>query len=172
MAKLGEVFGVSARPILSYVERDEVNARFREALSSDKQIIVYGSSKQGKTALVSKYLPYEKNLLVSLTPKTSVLDIYQTVLSSSGIRITTGTTEKRSTETSIGFSAKVKALIPLFGSGEAGTDASVNAGSGTEQKTQQSCHQGPFRLADGQSGFYFLIPGHKSSVIINILTNN
>jgi len=137
MAKLGEVFGVSARPIRSYVERDEVDTRFREALNSDKQIIVYGSSKQGKTALVSKYLPYEKNLLVSLTPKTSVLDIYQTVLSSSGIRITTGTTEKRSTETNIGFSAKVKALIPLFGSGEAGTDGGVKAGSGTEQKYEE-----------------------------------
>jgi hypothetical protein len=82
MAKLSEVFGVSAKPILSYIERDEVDTRFSEALNSDKQIIVYGSSKQGKTALVSKYLPYQKNLLVSLTPKTSVLDIYQTILSS------------------------------------------------------------------------------------------
>lgn len=137
MAKLVEVFGVSARPILSYVERNEVDARFREALNSDKQIIVYGSSKQGKTALVSKYLPYDKNLLVSLTPKTSVLDIYHTVLSSSGIRITTETTEKRSTETNIGFSAKVKALIPLFGSGEAGTEGGVTAGSGREQKYEE-----------------------------------
>jgi hypothetical protein len=71
MAKLEEVFGVSAKPIRSYVERNDVDTRFREALESDKQIIVYGSSKQGKTALVSKYLPYDKNLPVSLTPKTS-----------------------------------------------------------------------------------------------------
>jgi hypothetical protein len=71
MPKLEEVFGVSAKPIRSYVERNEVDSRFREALESDKQIIVYGSSKQGKTALVSKYLPYEKNLLVSLTPKSA-----------------------------------------------------------------------------------------------------
>jgi hypothetical protein len=58
MAQLHEVFGVSATPILSYIERVEVDSRFREALQSDKQIIVYGSSKQGKTALVSKFLPY------------------------------------------------------------------------------------------------------------------
>lgn len=72
MALLSEVFGVSSKPILSYVERDDVDTRFREGLASDKQIIVYGSSKQGKTALVSKYLPYKENILVRLTPKTTV----------------------------------------------------------------------------------------------------
>ena len=121
MAHLTEVFGVSAKPILSYVERDEVDTRFQEALGSDKQIVVYGSSKQGKTALVSKYLPYEKNLLVSLTPKTTVLDMYQTVLADAGIRIIAETTERRSSEASTSFSAKVRAVIPIFGSGEIGT---------------------------------------------------
>jgi hypothetical protein len=137
MPKLEEVFGVSAKPIRSYVERNEVDTRFREALESDKQIIVYGSSKQGKTALVSKYLPYEKNLLVSLTPKTTVVDIYHTVLAAEGIRLATETTEKRTTDTSLGFSAKVKAMIPIFGSGEAGTQGEVNAGSEKERKFEE-----------------------------------
>jgi hypothetical protein len=137
MAYLAEVFGVSAKPIRSYVERDEVDTRFQEALASDKQIVVYGSSKQGKTALVSKYLPYEKNLLVSLTPKTSVLDMYHTVLADAGIRITAGTTEKRSTEANAGFSAKVRAAIPIFGSGEVASTAGLKAGSGTEAKYEE-----------------------------------
>jgi hypothetical protein len=137
MAKLEEVFGVSAKPVLSYVERDDVDTRFQEALKSDKQIIVYGSSKQGKTALVSKYLPYEKHLLVSLTPKTTVLDIYQTILSNAGIRITSGASEKRSSEASVGFSAKVKAWIPILGSGEAGTQGNVKAGSESAQEFKE-----------------------------------
>lgn len=137
VAKLEEVFGVSAKPIRSYVERDEVDTRFREALKSDKQIIVYGSSKQGKTALVSKYLPYEKNLLVSLTPKTSVLDIYHTVLSSADIRIKSGATEKQSSETNLSFSAKVKAMVPIFGSGEVGTEGGLKSGSGAEQEYEE-----------------------------------
>ena len=58
MARLDEVFGVSSKPVLSYVERPDVDTRFVEAISSDKEVIVYGSSKQGKTALVSKHLPY------------------------------------------------------------------------------------------------------------------
>ena len=98
MATLEEVFGVSARPILSYVERDEVDSRFRDALGSDKQVIVYGSSKQGKTALVSKHLPYAGHILVSLTPKTQVLDIYHTILSNAGVRILTGSADKTSRE--------------------------------------------------------------------------
>lgn len=137
MALLGEVFGVSSKPVLSYVERDDVDTRFREAIKSDKQIVVYGSSKQGKTALVSKYLPYENNLLVSLTPKTTVLDMYQTILSSAGIRIRSGATEKRSIETSVGFSAKVKAIIPLFGSGEVGSKGGVKGGSDDEQRYEE-----------------------------------
>jgi hypothetical protein len=136
MALLSEVFGVSSKPILSYVEREDVDTRFREALASDKQVIVYGSSKQGKTALVSKYLPYKENILVSLTPKTTVLDIYQTILSTSGIRLKGGSTQKSSTETSIGFSAKVKAMIPIFG-GEVGSKGEVKAGSDQEEDFEE-----------------------------------
>ena len=106
-------------------------------MKSDKQVIVYGSSKQGKTALVSKYLPYEKNFLVSLTPKTTVLDIYQTILSNAGIRIKSGVTERQATETNIGFSAKVKAMVPIFGSGEAGTRGGMKAGSGSDQQYEE-----------------------------------
>lgn len=137
MAKLEEVFGVSAKPIQSYVERDEVDSRFRDAIDSDKQIVVYGSSKQGKTALVSKYLPYEKNLLVSLTPRTDILDIYQTVLHKAGIKLSAGATEKKSTEASMGLGAKVKAMIPLFGGGEVSTKAEIKAGSGEEIKYEE-----------------------------------
>jgi hypothetical protein len=137
MAKLEEVFGVSSKAIASYIEREEVDSRFRRALESDKQIIVYGSSKQGKTALVSKYLPYEKNILVSLTPKSTVLDIYHTILSSAGVRITAGAIEQRSTESSVGIGARVKALVPLFGGGEAETKGETKAGSRSEQKYEE-----------------------------------
>jgi hypothetical protein len=137
MAKLEEVFGVSAKPVQSYVERDEVDTRFREALASDKQVIVYGSSKQGKTALVSKHLPYEKHILVSLTPKTNVLDIYQTILSKGGVRIVAGAIEKNSSESNVSLGTKVKAQLPLFGGAEASAQGGVKAGSGAETKYEE-----------------------------------
>jgi len=132
MPRLEDVFGVSAKPVKSYVERPDVDTRFTDAIASDKEIIVYGSSKQGKTALVSKHLPYDQHILVSLTPRTSVLDMYQIILAKAGVRIATGSTDKRSTETAVGFSSKVKAIIPLFGGGEVGATGDVKAGSAKE----------------------------------------
>jgi hypothetical protein len=137
MARLDEVFGVSSKPVLSYVERHDVDTRFVEAISSDKEIIVYGSSKQGKTALVSKHLPYDQHFLVSLTPKASVLDIYQSILSKAGVRVTTSVTDRRSTESTISIGTKVKAILPLFGAGEASADGGLKAGSGAEMRSEE-----------------------------------
>src|SRR5690606_272493 len=118
MAKLEEVFGVTSKPIMSYVEREQVDTAFVDALDSGKQIIVYGSSKQGKTALVSKHLPYSDNLLVSLTPKTQLLDIYQTLLNKAGVRLVSSTTEKSGSEVTGGVVGRLRAIIPLFGHSE------------------------------------------------------
>lgn len=137
MPKLEDVFGVSSQQVLSYVERDHVDNRFQDALTSTKQIIVYGSSKQGKTALVSKHLPYDKNILVSLTPKTQLVDVYQTILSKAGVKVITSIVEKKNTESNVGISAKFRALIPLFASGEAEVTGSTKAGSGDEVKYEE-----------------------------------
>ena len=94
---LEEVFGISKNQVESYHERLEVDGLFQDALKSDKQIIVYGSSKQGKTALVDKHVPYKDNIVVSLSPIMSVRDIYRSILNSLGVVITS-TTESTSTQ--------------------------------------------------------------------------
>lgn len=137
MAILEDVFGVTSKPVLSYVERADVDVSFRAALNSHKQIIVYGSSKQGKTALVSKHLPYSSNLLVSLTPKTSLLDVYQTILSQAGVRLTSSTVSRNATESSAFVTTKFKALIPFFGEAAAEAGGSTKAGSGQETKYEE-----------------------------------
>ena len=137
VAKLDEVFGVTSKPVLSYVERADVDVSFREALNSHKQIIVYGSSKQGKTALVSKHLPYVNNLLVSLTPKTSLLDVYQTILFNAGVQLVSSTVDKNSTESGISIGTKFKAMIPFFGEAAAEAGGSTKAGSGQEVKYEE-----------------------------------
>lgn len=142
MAKLEEVFGVTSNQVLSYLERTQVDDTFREALNANKQIIVYGSSKQGKTALVSKHLKYEDNLLVSLTPKTRLIDIYQVILSKAGIKLVAGTTERSSTEQSLSIGAKFKAMIPVFGGASASTTGKTTAGSGEGAGICPSCGQG------------------------------
>ena len=132
MTALDEVFGVTSRPIHSYVERAQVDDSFREALGANKQIIVYGSSKQGKTALVSKHLPYDDNILVSLTPKFQLIDVYQSILTQAGVKIIASTTEKSGTEQKLSVGLKLKAMIPVFGGGEAKTEGTTAASSGKD----------------------------------------
>ena len=95
--------------------------RFIEAPKADKQIVVYGSSKQGKTALVQPYLPYDKNVVVRLTPKTQIADIYASVFRQVGVEIKEGKSTSSGRETSAGVKVGFKAIIPIFGGAEAET---------------------------------------------------
>lgn len=134
---LEEVFGVRAEPVLSYVQRPAVDDRFVAGLKSDKQVVVYGASKQGKTSLVAKHLPYAENVVVQVGPKTEVVDIYSSVLRQLGIKIISESGESLQHEASLSFGAKVKALIPLFGSGEASTNGLVKGGTGETTKYEE-----------------------------------
>jgi hypothetical protein len=127
---LQEVFGVSKQRVLSYLEREAVDGFFIKALGTDKHIIVYGSSKQGKTSLVDKHLPYESNVLVSCTPKYEPTDIYKSILRSEKIQLETGSEESTGTASTLSVSTKFKAILPLFGSGEAGVEGETGAESG------------------------------------------
>lgn len=127
--KLEEVFGVRAKPVLSYIQRPDVDDRFVEGLKTDKQIVVYGASKQGKTSLVAKHLPYESNIVVSITPKTQLTDIYSSILRQVGVQVVSTVSESNERESSVGFGAKFKAFIPIFGGAEASTDGQVKAGN-------------------------------------------
>jgi hypothetical protein len=128
--KLEEVFGVSNKRVLSYLEREAVDGFFLKAVKSDKQIIVYGSSKQGKTSLVDKHVPYESNVVVSCTPKFEATDIYKSILRREGIEIETSSESSSGSSSKLGISTKFKALIPFFGSGEAGAKGEVSGESG------------------------------------------
>lgn len=141
MPLLEEVFGVSSKPVLSYLSRTAVDDRFLEALKSDKQIVVYGSSKQGKTALVSKYVPYDDNVVVRLTPKTDMVDLYGAILRGFGVRIKKASAEKSEEGSSATLGTKLKALIPVFSS-------EVSASGSQTEKTseEESYDELPFNL--------------------------
>lgn len=143
MANLEQVFGVSAEQVLSYISRPQVDNRFIEAIKSKKQVVVYGASKQGKTALVSKYLPYGQHLPVSVTPKTEIVDIYSSILRQLNVKILSSQTDSTAREMHATIGLKVKALIPLLGSGE--TKAEGGAKSKVEGETQYE--EVPFNLA-------------------------
>lgn len=134
-----QVFGVSKDPVLSYVEREEVDGLFVEAIKTDKQIIVYGASKQGKTSLVGKHISYKENVVVSLTPKFSLIDIYKSILSSLGVEIITNTTVSSSSELGTNLSAKIKAVLPVFSS-------QISSEISSSNSTKQECDKKQIEL--------------------------
>ncbi len=113
-----DVFGVSGKQVASYVERVHVDDKFKDALRTDKQIIVYGSSKQGKTALVKKYIPYEDNILISLSPKTTLKDIYQSILRKSGVVLKTSYTEGTGDTTKVKSKASIQGAVAMVMKGK------------------------------------------------------
>ncbi|MGC1149348.1 hypothetical protein WKH63_18450 [Pantoea agglomerans] len=113
MLKIEDVFGVSGKQVESYIERNHVDEKFKDALSTDKQIIVYGASKQGKTALVKKHVNYDDNILISLSPKSSLKDIYQAILRKSDVLLKTSYSEGSGDKTKISGKAFIQSAVAL-----------------------------------------------------------
>lgn len=139
---LQDVFGVSSSQVLSYVERNDIDDKFKQALSTDKQIVVYGASKQGKTSLVSRYLPYEQHIVIRLTPKMTIQDLYHNILRQANVKIEATYKDTASGSTEISGGLKFRALIPIFGGAEASAAAKVTGNNGAETSYEEI----PFNL--------------------------
>ena len=129
MTNLEDVFGVSGKQVGSYVEREHVDDRFKDALKTDKQIIVYGSSKQGKTALVKKYIDYDSNILISLSPRTTLKDIYQSILRKSGVTLKTSYSEGTGDSTRVNSRASIQGAVALVLKGKVDVGIEKNRNS-------------------------------------------
>jgi hypothetical protein len=162
---LDNVFGVSSKLVLSYVERQDVDNRFTAALKSNKQIVVYGSSKQGKTALVSKHSPLYQSISVSLSPKTELIDIYSSILRQANIRVETKQVETIGREAALGVGAKFKAFIPMLGIGEGSANTNLKSTVNKDREYEEI----PFNLALPQDVSEIL---KKAKVNKNIILEN
>ena len=114
MCELLEVFGVSNDLIKSYIEREKVDGEFQRALNLGKQIIVYGSSKQGKTSLIKKHLEENKIIQIECSPTMQIIDIYSSILRQSKAQIIKEYCEETSEGNKINPSIKAKIKIPLI----------------------------------------------------------
>lgn len=147
MTELTKIFGVTVDPVLSYIVRENIDSLFTSAIKDGKKhVVVYGASKQGKTALASRYVPYNDNIVVRLTPNTNVEDIYSSILRQSGVEIETGKMEEKGSELSATLGIKARATIWFFGEGE----ANASGGIKSSDKSQKTSKTVPFNLAVAQ----------------------
>lgn len=132
--KTTDVFGVSNEQVESYIERAEVDAKFIDGLARNKHIIVFGASKQGKTALTNKHLKESQFIRVNCAPQTATIDIYKSILRQLDVDFEEDRTEKRTSELDAKISLKARVKIPFLGGGEAGAEAGGKDISGKEIK--------------------------------------
>lgn len=121
---VSRVYGVSNSFIDSYVSRKNIDEKFEDGLLSGKHIIIYGSSKQGKTSLIKNNFPEDKSKIIECSPKTQVIDIYKSLIRQLNVEIEESHTLQKGKELNGKVGLKAKLKIPFFGSSEASIEAS------------------------------------------------
>jgi hypothetical protein len=162
-AKTEEVFGIRAKLVRSYVERTNVDQRFVEALRSDHHVVVYGSSKQGKTSLRQKHLRESECVIVRCSPRMTILTLYQSVLRQCGARIQTIETQTFAAGGAAKVSAGFRAIIPWVGGIDGGAEASASA----SRQQALSTEYVSYNLDDAQSIAELLLQlGNKKWIVL------
>ncbi len=140
-----DVFGVKREPILSYIKRDNVDGEFYEALETDKHIIIYGASKQGKSALIREHLNHKSYIQVGCEPVTQLRDIYSSILRQLKITYKSSEERKKSTEIGAELKAKFVAMIPVISKTE--VEGTTNLKGAKETTIQYHSIEFNFELA-------------------------
>lgn len=135
---LDDVFGVARDLPDNYVVRESVDSRLVAALTRDKHIVIYGSSKQGKTCLRKYNLKVDDYIVVTCSNKWSLAQLHGAILKEAGYVVEGTTTRAISGETKI--SAKLGAGFNLFGNkatAEAGAEAAAKNSKQTEARPME-----------------------------------
>ena len=86
--KTDDVYGITRDLPLNYVIRKNVDGILDENLSRDKHIVIFGSSKQGKTCLRKYSLNPEKYIMVQCSNRWTLYDLNSAILKGAGYQIT------------------------------------------------------------------------------------
>lgn len=94
--KATEVYGITRELPLNYVERPLVDAKLVANLTRDKHLVIFGSSKQGKTSLRKHALRESDYIVVHCSNKWSVADLHAAILKRAGFEVTQATSKSSS----------------------------------------------------------------------------
>lgn len=133
MPNLKEVFGISSSvPTYTYVDRQGLDGRFAYLLQTDRHIVIYGSSKQGKTSLRRKQLPEGDCVVVPCRPDFTVENLYQEIRRQLGANELVEQRTMRMREGSAKAELKGKGGIPFIAEAEAGGELEGKLGYESE----------------------------------------
>ena len=114
-----DVFGINRDLHLNYVERESADYALLNNLTRKQHLVIYGSSKQGKTSLRKHCLKSEDSIVIHCSNRWGLDNLHSAILKSAGYELTVS----RSIATS--GAAKIQARVkigPLELGGEGGRD--------------------------------------------------
>lgn len=105
--RAADVYGIGRDLPLNYVARKAVDEYFVSNLTRDKHVIIYGSSKQGKTSLRKHCLKDDDYIVVHCSNKWDIADLHSAILKRVGYEVTQSATKTTSGKNKIvaGFKA-------------------------------------------------------------------
>ncbi|WP_442637111.1 hypothetical protein [Rossellomorea marisflavi] len=127
--KVKDVFGVKKEKVSSYFKRENVDKKFEEELLGDKHIVIYGSSKQGKSALVQEHVPEENSITIGCSTNMTTKDIYASLLRQLDIQIKSYDEHSTSSSGETSLKTSFKAMLPFFGEGGAEVGGKISGSS-------------------------------------------
>lgn len=108
-----EVYGVTREIPLNYVTRDTVDNSFVANLTRDKHVVIFGSSKQGKTCLRKHCLKEDDYILVQCSNKWNVQELNSNILKRAGFQVVLS--DKKTVEGGNKIKAGLKLGVGAFG---------------------------------------------------------
>lgn len=163
--KTTDVFGVKSTLIKTYIEREKVDKKFREAINDGNEVIVYGSSKQGKTTLILKHLKESEYIKVECSPQTKSIDIYKSILRQLNIGYIESETNTETNLKGGKINGGFKIKVPL--AGEIGLGSEVNESDQSSKSTKQMYFEYNLELAQDVSELLKLKNEKKYIVLEN-----
>jgi len=135
VVKLRDAFGVGREVPLNYVERPEVDEKFIANLTRDKHVVIYGSSKQGKTTLRKHCLNDEDYIVVSCLNSMALDDLHAAILKAAGYRIEQTQTRTVGGKWKYGAEFKGEGKVPFLASASGSGKLDNENSSETETET-------------------------------------
>lgn len=130
-----EVFGINRDLPLNYIERDSADHVLINNLARRQHLVIYGSSKQGKTSLRKHCLKSDDYVVVHCSNKWSLDHLHEAILKQAGFELTVSTTKATSGKQKI--FAKIRA--GMFG-------ASAEGGAEAERVEENGITKAPLEL--------------------------
>lgn len=127
-----EVYGIARGIPLNYVQRQEVDEKLKENLNKSRHVVIYGSSKQGKTSLKKHCLHLDDYINIQCANRWELANIHSAILKAAGYQIEQSVKKTASGKHKITASFEGQASLLTIVKGKASTSGEAEQEKSTE----------------------------------------